>query len=515
MSLPPLIEAMLLPDFYDHPVQEIQLIQTHISYVFLTGEFAYKVKKPVNFGFLDFSSLEKRHFFCQEELRLNQRLAPDLYLAVLPIYQENDRFSFIPNGREAVEYTIKMRQFPQEQLLINLFERGELTFEHVTTIGEQLAQFHRNAATNDRISQFGTAAAMAQVAEDNFNHTKSYIGRGQTQTQFDLTQAFTRKFLAEHQADFDRRIAQHKIRECHGDLHLKNICLWHDRIQIFDCIEFNEPFRNSDVLYDVAFLFMDLEFRGRLDLANRFLNVYLEETNDYEGLLFLPLFCSMRAYIRAKVTSFLLDDPNVPDSVKIAAQEEASNYYRLAYQYTQRKNNSPQVILMCGLSGTGKTTIARQLAVRLNAIHIRSDAMRKHLAGIGLRERGDSTIYTPAMTQKTYDRLLELAQFLTAQGFPVILDAKYDRWQLREQVRQGLNVPIKIIHCVADMDVLAARLEQRAQEKSDIADATADLLAKQQREFETFTLPEMDRVIPLKTDGEIDYDRLVQALGTL
>lgn len=513
MNFPPLVEAMLQPDFYDHVVQDIQIIQTHISYVFLTGEFAYKVKKAVNFGFLDFSSLEKRHFFCQEELRLNNRLAPNLYLAVLPIYQHNDRFSLTSSSAEAVEYAVKMRQFPQEQLLIHLFERGELTFAHITTIAQQIAQFHQIAATSNHISQFGTAQAMAKVAEDNYNHSEPYIGRGQTQVQFDLTRQFTDRFFADHEADFARRIDQNKIRECHGDLHLKNICLWQNQIQIFDCIEFNEPFRNSDVLYDLAFLFMDLEFRGRPDLANRLLNVYLEETNDYEGLLFMPLFCSMRAYIRAKVTSFLLDDPNIPIDGKISAQAEAGAYYQLAYQYTQRGHNLPQVILTCGLSGAGKSTIARELAIKLNAIHIRSDAIRKHLAGIDLKERGDQTIYSAQMTQKTYDRLLELAQLLTAQGFTVILDAKYDRFSLREKVREGVKFPIKIIHCVADMDILAERLERRAQEKSDIADATADLLARQQSEFETFSPAELDSVIPLQTDREIDYDRLTKAIN--
>ncbi len=510
MNFPPLVAAMLVPSFYDHPVTNIDLIQTHISYVFLTGEFAYKVKKAVNFGFLDFSSLAQRQFFCQEELRLNSRLAPDLYLAVVPIYQDGDRFSLLNNRTEPVEYAVKMRQFPQEQLLINLFERGELTFDHVTAIGRQLARFHQQAATSDYISQFGTAEAMAKVAEDNYNHTKTYIGRGQTQAQFDLTKEFTTNFFAQHQGDFDQRIARHKIRECHGDLHLKNICLWHDRVQIFDCIEFNEPFRFSDVFYDVAFLFMDLEFRGRPDLANCFLNVYLEEANDYEGLLFLPLFCSMRAYIRAKVTSFLLDDPSIADDVKANAQIEAAAYYKLAYDYTQRANKSPQIILMCGLSGAGKSTIARGLARRLGAIHLRSDALRKHLADIDLRERGDSSIYTQAMTTKTYDRLLQLAQFLTAEGFTVILDAKYDRLHLRDQVRKGSQVPVKIVHCVADMDTLVQRLEQRALEKSDIADATADLLAKQQREFETFDATEA--VIPVNTEADIDYDRLILAL---
>ncbi|MFN3359819.1 MAG: AAA family ATPase [Pseudanabaenaceae cyanobacterium] len=509
MSLPSLIQAMLQPDFYDHPVAGIELVQTHISYVLLTGEYAYKIKKPVNFGFLDFSTLEKRHFFCQEELRLNARLAPDLYLAVLPIYQEGNSYAW--QGTTPGEYAVKMRQFPQENLLINLFAQGKLTFSHVTTIAQQLAQFHRQAATNAYISQFGTAEALAQVAKDNYEHTRAYIGRAQTQAQFDATRSFTDQFFQSQQELFQQRITAGKIRECHGDLHLKNICLWQDRIQIFDCIEFNESFRNTDVLYDAAFLYMDLEFRGRSDFANRFLNVYLEETNDYGGLPLFPLFCSLRAYIRAKVTSFLLDDPNVSEAEKLKAQEEAAAYYKLAYDYTQIAQ-SPLVVLMCGVSGTGKTTVARELASRLGAIHIRSDAVRKHLGGIDLRQRGDSSLYSKEMTQKTYDRLLELAQLLTGVGLAVILDAKYDRVEWRQRVRANVAVPVQIVHCVADEDVIVQRLEQRALEKTDIADATVDLLAQQQREFETFLPEEIDRVLPVQTDNDIDYDGLAAAI---
>lgn len=516
MSLPPLVQAMLQPDFYDHPVTAVELVQTHISYVFLTGEYAYKVKKPVNFGFLDFSTLEKRHFFCQEELRLNARLAPDLYLGVSPIYQAGNSYSFAAKGTPPVEYAVKMRQFPQENLLINVFAQGKLTYNHVTMIAQQLAQFHRQAATGEYINQFGTAQALAQVANDNYEYTRTYIGRGQTQAQFEATKKFTDEFFQENQKIFQQRIEGGKIRECHGNLHLKNICLWQDRIQIFDCIEFNESFRNTDVLYDVAFLFMDLEFRGRLDLANRFLNIYLEETNDYEGLPLFPLFCSLRAYIRAKVTSFLLDDPSVPGAQKEQAQREAAAYYKLAHDYTQLgRQKSPLVILMCGLSGTGKTTVARELAGRLGAIHIRSDAVRKHLGGIDLRVRGDSSLYTGEMTHRTYSRLLELAQLLTGVGFAVILDAKYDRVELRQQVQTQLRgVPIKIVHCVADWDVMVQRLEQRALEKTDIADATVDLLAQQQREFETFLAEEMHQVIPVHTDNDVDYQRLTAAVLT-
>jgi uncharacterized protein len=495
MSLPASIEQMLSPDFYNHEVAEpIVLIQTHISFVLLTGKYAYKIKKPMNFGFLDFSTLEKRHYFCQEEIRLNRRLAPELYLDIIAIAEKDGKFAFVSNNSqeheriEPVEYAIKMLQFAQDDLLINLFETGKLTQANVIDIGKQLAAFHTHADTSDRIASFGTMAAVRAVAEDNYQHTQKYIGIAQTQTQFDATRAYTEKFFAEHEEFFRDRIAQGKVKECHGDLHLKNICLYNGKIQIFDCIEFNEPFRNSDVVYDAAFLFMDLQFRGRVDFANAFLNTYLEQTGDYAAVRLLPLYCSMRAYIRAKVTSFLLDDANIPDVVKQQAQQEAEAYYQLAWQYTQPQRG--KLLIFSGLSGTGKSTTAKALAQKIGAIHLRSDAVRKHLAGIDLMERGGQEIYSPEMTQRTYERLCELGLLLAKSGFVVILDAKYDRLSLRSQVIEAATaakVPFQIVYCTAPMEVLQQRLRDRAQANSDIADATADLLASQQNSFEDFS----------------------------
>ncbi len=498
MSLPPIIEQMLLPEFYEHPVTEpIQLLQTHISFVLLTGDFAYKVKKPMNFGFLDFSTLEKRKYFCEEELRLNRRLAPELYLSVLPIIETDGKYHFdkTETGTSTgtvLEYAIAMPEFSQEDLLIEMFASGRLTVDHVKQIGEQLAAFHQRAETNDHINSFGTMEAVRAVANDNYASTEKYIGIAQTEEQFAQTRAYTEQFFAENAALFSDRIAKGKVRECHGDMHLKNICLYQDKIQIFDCIEFNEPFRNSDVLYDAAFLLMDLQFRGRSDLANIFLNTYLENTGDYEGCVLLPLHCSMRAYIRAKVTSFLLDDPNIPANVKAIAQAEAAAYYKLAWEYTQPKQG--KLIIMSGVSGSGKSTTAKAIASEQDAIYLRSDAIRKQLAGIELMQRGGDDIYTAEMTVKTYTRLAELGSLLASKGFTVILDAKYDRVSLRSQAiasAQAHNISVEIIYCDAPVEVLQQRLRDRSAANNDIADATVELLASQQSAFEDFTTEEL------------------------
>ena len=519
-SLPVLIQQMLQPGFYPHPVNEpIHLIQTHISYVLLTGEYSYKVKKPVNFGFLDFSTLAQRQHFCQEELQLNQRLSPQLYLAVVPITGDAAQYRLAsdpnPPG-EVVEYTVQMRQFEQEQLFSHLFEQGELTLEQMQALGKLVASFHATAATNAEIQAFGDVQAVRAVAEDNYQTSLPYVGRAQTQTQLAQTQAFTEEFFQTHSDWFAQRQAEGKIRECHGDLHLNNVCRYQDQIQVFDCIEFNQEFRRTDVMYDAAFMVMDLEFQGRPDLANAFLNAYLEQTGDYWGAALLPLYLSMRAYIRAKVGSLMLDDPGIPETQKQEAQERAAAYYHLAWRYTQRSPG--KIFLMSGLSGSGKTTVARQVAQKIKAIHIRSDAVRKQLARISLNQRGDqegaygSGIYSPEMTKKTYDRLLELGIFLAQQGLPVILDAKYDQQDLRQDAiaqAQANHLQIKILHCTAPRDVLETRLQTR---QGDIADATAAHLADQQQAAEPLSETEQAHVQIIKTDQPIQ-SQLSPVLG--
>jgi aminoglycoside phosphotransferase family enzyme/predicted kinase len=496
-SHPALIEQMMQPGFYPHPVKEpIELIQTHVSYVFLTGDYAYKIKKSVNFGFLDFSTLERRQHFCLQEFQMNQLNAPEIYLEVLPITETDGKFQLNGSGQTA-EYVLKMREFPQSDLFISLFEQGKLTTSHLEDLGRIVAQFHAKAETNDYIRSFGEVSQIRQAIDENYQQTEKYIGGPQNLKQFEETKQFTDTFFAKQEELFKTRVQQDKIRECHGDLHLRNICLWDNKIQLFDRIEFNEPFRFVDVMYDIAFAVMDLEARGRKDLGNVFLNTYVEQTGDWEGLQVLPLYLSRQAYVRAKVTSFLLDDPGVPDVTKKEAEVTASQYYKQAWEYTQLRQG--QLILMSGLSGSGKTTVARHLAQQLGAIHLRSDAVRKHLAGIPLTQRGGEELYTQQMSQKTYSRLLELGTKLAKAGFSVILDAKYDQQATRLaaiQEAKNYNLPVKIYHCIAPEEVLRARLLSRT---GDVSDATSDLLAKQQAVAEFFTDAEQSLVTTLDT----------------
>ncbi|MFM7572925.1 MAG: AAA family ATPase, partial [Snowella sp.] len=429
MNFPQLIQAMQGSSFYPHSVQpEIRVIQTHCSVVFLTGNYAYKIKKNVNFGFLDYSILAKRHYFLQQELKMNHAIAPEIYLEVLPI-SEIDSSLVLGSYENVVEYVLKMAEFPQSALLISLFEREKLKEFHLRELGEVVANFHQKTHTNDYIKSFGKVEIIQKSINSNYQATQKYIGIAQILEQYQETQQFTDKFLTEKQAIFESRCIHNKIRECHGDLHLRNICYWHDKIQLFDRIEFNESFRFVDVMYDIAFTVMDLDAKGRKDLGNIFLNTYLEKTGDWEGLQVLPFYLCRQAYVRAKVTSLLLDDPNIAESDKENAKQTAKNYYHLAWQYTQISLG--KMIVMSGLSGSGKSTVAKYLAPKINAIHLRSDAVREHLAGIPLNQAGDESLYSPEMNEKTYQFLLDLGFLLISQGFSVILDAKYDRHQWR------------------------------------------------------------------------------------
>lgn len=518
-TLPAFIQAMLEPEFYPHPVvRPIHLLQTHISYVLLTGDFAYKLKKPLDFGFLNYSTLEKRKFYCYEELRLNQRGAPDLYLEVLPIYQAGDRFQLEPAG-EPGEYAVKMRQFPQETLLSAMYDRGEVTEELVIQLAQVIADYHARSETNDYIRTFGSIPAIRQSIDENYDQTETYIGGPQTQVQFDETRAYTDRFFATEIALFEQRVKSDRIRECHGDIHLRNICYWQNKLHLFDCIEFNEPFRFVDVMFDIAYIIMDFAIRDRPDLSALFLNTYVEQTGDWEGIAVLPLYVSRQSYVRAKVTSFMLGDPGVPAEAKAEASESAAQYYRLAWECARSRQG--RIVLMSGLSGSGKSTVAGMLARQMGAVHIRSDAVRKHLAGIALDARGDesgetfSGIYTPEMTQKTYDRLIDLGVTLAKRGETVILDATFDRLSHRQNAlsrAQDAEMPLHVLSCDADIDLLKSRLQAR---QGDIADATVKCLGDQQRLFEPLTDTEKQWAIAIDTQLELEeLQTRVEAIAT-
>ena len=501
-DLPPVVRRMLERDFYPHPVTDpITLIQTHISYVLLTGQYAYKVKKPVNLGFLDFTTLQSRQHFCLEEVRLNRRGAPDIYLEVLPICREGDGFRLGGRGT-AAEYAVKMRQFPHDALFSVLLPQGRLSADLVEELGKAVAGYHLACETNPHISAYGAPAWVKKTIDDNYAHTLPFVGDLQTHEHYQQTKNFTDSFFRDSGKLIDARAAGGFVRECHGDLHLGNICLWQGKVLFFDCIEFSESLRSIDVVQDAAFAAMDLEAAGRTDLAALYINTYAEHTGDWEGLQLLRLYLCRHACVRAMVNSMIAFDQEMPEPERNQARSKAKSYYELGWQYALPRKG--RLILMSGLSGSGKSTLARRLAQRLGALHLRSDAVRKHLAQVGLGEKGDDTFYTAAMTRQTYSRLLELGLLLARGGATVILDAKYDRRAFRESAIEGAGtagLAIRIIHCAAPQEVLSRRLNQR---RGDVSDAGPELLERQQREFEDFAEHERTAVTVVDTSQPVD-----------
>jgi aminoglycoside phosphotransferase family enzyme len=333
-----IVEALMKPEAYDEDTGRIELVQTHISFVFLTKKFVYKVKKAVDFGFLDFTTLEKRRFFCEKEVALNRRLCGDMYLEVVPI-NKADAIKIKGEG-ETVEYAVKMKRMPQEKMMSKLLEENKVDERLVDRIAKVIADFHSNAETNRRISEFGSLEIIETNWKENFEQTKEYVGNTISPENFKLIRERIEDFMKRKTTFFEKRIAEHRVRDCHGDIHSGNIFVI-DRIYIFDAIEFNERFRYSDVAADVAFLAMDLDFRERTDLSDFFIEKYIKYSGDQELTKLLLFYKCYRAYVRGKVVSFKLKDPSVGSEEKRSAMKEAKAYFRLATTYAEKlKSNS-------------------------------------------------------------------------------------------------------------------------------------------------------------------------------
>jgi aminoglycoside phosphotransferase family enzyme len=315
-------------------VGQIELLQTHISFVFLTGDYVYKVKKPVDFGFLDFTTLENRRFFCDEELRLNRRLCPDIYLEVVQINESHEGIKIKGPG-EAIEYAVKMRELPQDAIMGRLLKESKVTTEHVEEIARLLAKFHKEAKTGEGIDEYGALEQVRANWVENFEQTRGLRGGLLDARDFDFVENAILSFMDENESLFNLRVKKGRVRECHGDCHSGNIFILDNEIYIFDAIEFNKAFSCSDVAAEVAFLAMDLEFNGRPDLKGAFIKRYVEQSGD-EGLTkLLPFYMCYRAYVRSKVASFRLSDPNIGEEEKEEAEKMTVDYFNLSLDYAK------------------------------------------------------------------------------------------------------------------------------------------------------------------------------------
>jgi uncharacterized protein len=330
-ATPPLVKALLKPEIYPHSPKKVELVQTQMSFLFLTGDYVYKVKKPVDLGYLDYTTLEKRRFFCQQEIELNRRLCPEIYLEVVPIASSRGQIRLGGEG-EIIEYAVKMKQLPEERMMDKLLPQDLVTDEMVGRVAEKLAAFHNKARTSPDISAYGKLDAIMTNTEENFTQTEKYMGISISDQKYHRIKAYTDNFVATNKSLFNKRIMDGRIRDCHGDLHAAHVCI-SNGIYIYDCIEFNDRFRYGDVASEIAFLAMDLDRYQRAGLSRAFVNAYVRLSQDKELLRLLNFYKCYRAYVRGKVTSFMLDDLHVSEEEKTSALAAARRYFELAESY--------------------------------------------------------------------------------------------------------------------------------------------------------------------------------------
>lgn len=515
--LPRLLERLQEPDRFAHPVEKFELIETHISYVLLTGSYAYKFKKPINLGFLDFSTLEKRRFYCHEELRLNKRLAPALYDSVVTITGSADG-PHINGAGPLLDYAVRMLQFPSANRMDHVCERGELTTAHIDQLADDLAAFHRRAPAASCGSIQGTAATIGARVLQNFEQIRQHCDDTTVVQKLDSLLSWSQAKQTDLLEDLTLRQREGWIRECHGDLHLANCALIDGRVVMFDALEFAEDLRWIDPLNEIAFLYMDLGQRGYKHLARRFLSRYLENANDYQSLTLLPYYLVYRAMVRAKVAAIEAHQQRKDVTRRNQADRQLSDYLDCAMAYSKPPAQSP-LILLHGLSGSGKSWLAQQLVETLGTICIRSDVERKRLLGLGPEASTRSGVaegaYSADITTKVYRRLYALSYPVLDAGLPVLIDATCLRHRQRtpfQQLAQIVGCPFVILSVQAPDDILRSRILTRSQQEQDASEATLAVLVHQQTIAEPFTLAEQPHVIVIDTTQPIDLERLTQRI---
>lgn len=476
------IHNLLTPAGYDHPVRAVRVIETHISWVLLTGDYAYKIKKPLDLGFLDFSTLDKRLAACREEIRLNRRLAPDIYLGVVPITGTPQAPRLNGEG-EAFEYAVKMRQFPAEATLDKLDAEGGMTARQVDSIAAALARFHLEGCDKAGTdSPHGTPEAVWKPVAQNFAQIAPLLETAADRDLLDTLSRWSENAHAKLAPLMAARKQNGFVRECHGDLHLGNLAWVDDRLLVFDCIEFNPELRWIDIQSEIAFFYMDLLQRGHDEWAWLFLNLWLEASGDYAGLALLRYYAVYRAMVRAKVAAIRM--AQLAGSEREMALAEVRALLQLAMRLTD--SMKPSLAITHGLSGSGKSTVTRQLMQNPGAIRLRSDVERKRMAGLAALAKSDSglgeKLYAADATRQTYARLAELAGVLLDAAWPVIADATFlMRWQrdLLREVAKARQVEFRILDFPVPLATLEQRIVQRARAGIDASEAGLAVLRHQ------------------------------------
>jgi aminoglycoside phosphotransferase family enzyme/predicted kinase len=516
--MPDIIDSLKPSLCHLHGVSQIQVIETHISWVLLTGKIVYKVKKPVDLGFVNFTTLEKRKFYCFEELRLNKRLAPELYIDISAITQDADGLTINGKG-PTVDYAVRLHQFDHDKQLDVLIDQQNLTLEHIQELVLIIANFHRTIKRATGDAHFGDPAVIRHTTHDNFHQCRELLQNDQDLEKLNDLDAWNKAEFSRIEPELAARKRNGFVRECHGDLHLGNIAIYKDRITPFDCIEFNPDFRWIDVISEVAFLVMDLFARGRRDLATHFINDYLTLTGDYDGLSCLRFYLVYRAMVRAKVEIIRGNQPACSANQRETSLAGYHHFVELAKQF--RQVSKPVLVITHGFSGSGKTTITRQLFQHWFAIHLRSDVERKRLYNLQATDKSDSAvdrgIYSKEATEKTYTKLYTLADHILRNHWSVIVDATFLKQEHRKKFRQLATehqVPFVIMDCRADIESLQQRVTARARETTSISEANLEVLQHQIESAQAFSDEEQQYIVSIDTEQSLDVEHLVSQITT-
>lgn len=508
------IQDLLKPEAFPHAVTRIELRETHISWVVLTGPFAYKIKKPVKFDFIDASTLERRRHYCDEELRLNRRLAPQLYVDVVAITRTKGR-AIVGGDGPVLEYAVRMQQFAASDELPELLARNAAGVDEFTALGELLAQFHLGAAAAPPTAAPKKTEQMYDSVLGNLAQLITHLGSLEPAANLGRLVDWTHDAARALESVFQTREKSGFVRECHGDLHAANIVRSRHRLVPFDCIEFDSRLRWIDVMNDISFLVMDLLSHQRGDLAFVLLSRYLEVTGDYDGARVLPFYAVYRALVRAKVDAMTAEQ--VPARA-LEFRNRLQQRIRAAARWMTPRQ--PTMILMHGASGSGKSWLSERLVHQVQAIRIRSDLERKRLAGLGAQQSATAGvrqgIYSPQFSHRTYGRLADCAENCLRAGFSVIVDAGFldtaDR-QLFRALATRLGTPCVIVSCQADPMALAARVLERSARREGPSDATLSVLDTQLREIQPFEASEQPCVVPVDTNEPDAVQRVAAAIA--
>jgi aminoglycoside phosphotransferase family enzyme/predicted kinase len=494
-----MLEALGRPETYPPPTpRRVETVTTHISWVFLTDRHAWKIKRPVDYGFLDYTTLERRRHFCEEEVRLNRRLAPDVYLGVVAVRLGPGGYTLAGDGA-VVEYAVQMRRLPDTASADARLRVGMLTHDDLWRVAGALARFYAAAAATPR---YGSVDLIRGNVTENFDQVRPFVGRFLGAATLDAVSAWQLGFLARHADRFQARVDRGRIRDGHGDLRLEHVYFEGAAPLVLDCIEFNERFRMGDVASDAGFLAMELDARDRPDLAGSFLGRFALESDDYDLYRVVDFYLSYRAWVRGKVAAFLAADPSTPAGKAERKAAEAQAFFTRAEAYTHPPASPGPVLAVGGLIGSGKTALAETLARALALPAVASDRTRKWLAGVAPTERAPLSAYEPDFSRRTFDELFRRAGAVLESGRGVILDATFGGRDLRRRARELARRHGRrflLVETTCDDATLRERLRQRATGPS-VSDATESLLARMQAEFEPVTeLPPPEHLVLVTT----------------